>query len=85
MNGHDESCPVYIEWKTNCYPPYPKPKLVEATEISIKEFVESGALDEVNHILSNRGLRLDFHMIGDVYSNAVFIVTKHCAALKVTQ
>lgn len=42
-------------------------------EITIKEFVESGALDDVNLALMDRGLILGFHRIGDVWSNAVFI------------
>lgn len=87
INGHDPACPVYIEWKANMYPPYPKPKLSETfkpftpepcfapspAEVSIKEFVESGALDDANRVLGERSLKLNFHKIGDVFSNAVFI------------
>lgn len=88
MNGHDETCPVYMEWVARCLIPVkpitqtsqpfkPEPCLSsESKEISIKDFVECGYLNEVNLVLHKRGLSFGFYKIGDVFSNAVFILDK---------
>jgi hypothetical protein len=84
MNGHSETCPVYVEWSsrvatqtkqsTICFDQEETNFLAESKEISIKDFVECGYLNEVNIVLHKRGLSLGFHKIGDVFSNAVFIL-----------